>query len=89
MKSSNTDEAGGHWPVHTGQAQSGHLAVTAAVQGSPCAEFGCGWHAGKTLTLTEFLQSLHLSQVKQLRNRVTAKTYKPPPMEKRRTSAAA
>ena len=51
---------------------------------------GHGWHAaGKTLTLTEFLQSLHLSQVKQLRNRVTAKTYKPPPMEKRRTSAAA
>ena len=46
-------------------------------------------YAGKTLTLTEFLQSLHLSQVKQLRNRVTAKTYKPPPMEKRRTSAAA
>eukprot|EP00891_Asterochloris_glomerata_P002825 jgi/Astpho2/2825/fgenesh1_pm.00050_%23_29_t len=46
-------------------------------------------NSGKTLTLTEFLQSLHLSQVKQLRNRVTAKTYKPPPMEKRRTSAAA
>ena len=60
------------------------------MQGSSCKDFSHGGHAaGKTLTLTEFLQSLHLSQVKQLRNRVTAKTYKPPPMEKRRTSAAA
>ena len=76
--------------MHTGQSQSGHLPVRAAVQGISCVEYSHGWHAaGKTLTLTEFLQSLHLSQVKQLRNRVTAKTYKPPPMEKRRTSAAA
>lgn len=45
----------------------------------------CG--AGKTLTLTEFLQSLHLSQIKQLRNRVTAKTYKPPPLPTKRSAA--
>lgn len=43
--------------------------------------------AGKTLTLTEFLQSLHLSQIKQLRNRVTAKTYKPPPLPTKRSAA--
>eukprot|EP01026_Neomeris_dumetosa_P071597 TRINITY_DN7246_c0_g1_i4.p4 TRINITY_DN7246_c0_g1~~TRINITY_DN7246_c0_g1_i4.p4 ORF type:complete len:130 (-),score=8.48 TRINITY_DN7246_c0_g1_i4:317-706(-) len=35
-------------------------------------------NSGKTLNLTEFLNSLHASQVKQLRNRVTSKTYKPP-----------
>eukprot|EP00899_Mesostigma_viride_P006627 jgi/Mesvir1/15966/Mv08280-RA.1 len=33
----------------------------------------------RDLTLTEFLHSLNLSQVKQLRSKVTAKTYKPPP----------
>ncbi|KAK9806945.1 hypothetical protein WJX72_008320 [[Myrmecia] bisecta] len=44
-------------------------------------------NSGKTLTLTEFLQSLHISQVKQLRNRITAKTYKPPPVtQKKRMS---
>jgi calmodulin len=36
-------------------------------------------NSGKTLTLTEFLNCLHASQVKQLRNRVTSKTYKAPP----------
>jgi calmodulin len=35
-------------------------------------------NSGKTLTLTEFLSSLHASQVKQLRSRVTAKTYVAP-----------
>ena len=34
-------------------------------------------NSGKSLTLSEFLQSLHVSQVKQLMSRVTAKTYKP------------
>jgi len=33
----------------------------------------------KDLSLTEFLHSLNMSQVKQLRSKVTAKTYKPPP----------
>jgi len=32
----------------------------------------------KDLSLTEFLHSLNMSQVKQLRSKVTAKTYKPP-----------
>jgi len=42
-------------------------------------------NSGKILTLTEFLHCLHASQVKQLLNRVTAKTYKaPPPVTKRR-----
>lgn len=36
-------------------------------------------NSGKTYTLTEFKQCLHSSQVKQLLNRVTAKTYKAPP----------
>lgn len=36
-------------------------------------------NSGKILTLTEFLHCLHASQVKQLLNRVTAKTYKAPP----------
>ncbi|DBA76788.1 hypothetical protein WJX79_007068 [Trebouxia sp. C0005] len=44
-------------------------------------------NSGKTLTLTEFLQSLHLSQIKQLRNRVTAKTYKPPPLPSKKSAA--
>jgi calmodulin len=38
----------------------------------------CDLNSGKTLSLTEFLTSLHVSQVKQLRNRVTAKTYRHP-----------
>lgn len=36
-------------------------------------------NSGKILTLTEFMHCLHASQVKQLLNRVTAKTYKAPP----------
>lgn len=36
-------------------------------------------NSGKDLTLTEFLHSLNMSQIKQLRSKVTAKTYKPPP----------
>ena len=36
-------------------------------------------NSGKILTLTEFLHCLHASQVKQLLNRVTAKSYKAPP----------
>lgn len=35
-------------------------------------------NSGKTLTLTEFLTSLHISQVKQLSVKVTAKNYKAP-----------
>jgi calmodulin len=46
----------------------------------------CDLNSGKTLTLTEFLTSLHVSQVKQLRNRVTAKTYKPPPVVAKKVS---
>ena len=34
-------------------------------------------NSGKTLSLTEFLHSLHTHQVKQLNNKVTSKTYKP------------
>lgn len=42
-------------------------------------------NSGKVLTLTEFLSCLHANQVKQLLNRVTAKTYKaPPPATKKR-----
>lgn len=42
-------------------------------------------NSGKILTLTEFLHCLHTNQVKQLLNRVTAKTYKaPPPPQKRK-----
>ena len=44
-------------------------------------------NSGKTLTLSEFLHSLHISQVKQLMNRVTAKTYKPPTSTKKRVTA--
>mmetsp|Transcript_39544 Transcript_39544/g.75773 ORF Transcript_39544/g.75773 Transcript_39544/m.75773 type:complete len:186 (+) Transcript_39544:332-889(+) len=41
-------------------------------------------NSGKDLTLSEFLHSLSMSQVKQLRSKVTAKTYKaPPPPQKR------
>eukprot|EP00877_Chromochloris_zofingiensis_P013655 jgi/Chrzof1/8543/Cz03g15030.t1 len=36
-------------------------------------------NCGKTLSLTEFLSCLHANQVKQLLNRVTAKSYKAPP----------
>lgn len=36
-------------------------------------------NSGKLYSLTEFKQCLHASQVKQLLNRVTAKTYKAPP----------
>lgn len=36
-------------------------------------------NSGKILTLSEFLSCLHASQVKQLLNKVTAKTYKAPP----------
>lgn len=36
-------------------------------------------NSGKLLTLTEFMNCLRASQVKQLLNRVTAKTYKAPP----------
>jgi len=35
-------------------------------------------NSGKDLTLSEFLQSLNMSQVRQLRSKVTAKTYKAP-----------
>lgn len=42
-------------------------------------------NSGKILTLSEFLSCLHANQVKQLLNRVTAKTYKaPPPPQKRK-----
>jgi calmodulin len=42
-------------------------------------------NSGKILTLSEFLSRLHTNQVKQLLNRVTAKTYKaPPPPQKRK-----
>lgn len=34
-------------------------------------------NSGKMLSLTEFLHSLHVHQVKQLNNKVTSKTYKP------------
>lgn len=44
-------------------------------------------NSGKTLTLSEFLHSLHISQVKQLTTRVTAKTYKPPATIKRKITA--
>jgi calmodulin len=44
-------------------------------------------NSGKTLTLTEFLSSLHASQVKQLRNRVTAKTYVAPGAGKKAVQA--
>jgi calmodulin len=37
-------------------------------------------NSGKLYSLTEFKQCLHASQVKQLLNRVTAKTYKAPPV---------
>mmetsp|Transcript_33345 Transcript_33345/g.40313 ORF Transcript_33345/g.40313 Transcript_33345/m.40313 type:complete len:188 (-) Transcript_33345:676-1239(-) len=41
-------------------------------------------NSGKDLTLSEFLHSLNMSQVKQLRSKVTAKTYKaPPPAQKK------
>lgn len=40
-------------------------------------------NSGKTLTLTEFLSSLHANQVKQLRSRVTAKTYAAPQASKK------
>lgn len=36
-------------------------------------------NSGKTLTVTQFMACLHAKQVKQLRAKVTAKTYKPPP----------
>mmetsp|Transcript_1464 Transcript_1464/g.4989 ORF Transcript_1464/g.4989 Transcript_1464/m.4989 type:complete len:184 (-) Transcript_1464:201-752(-) len=36
-------------------------------------------NSNRELTLTEFLDSLNMSQIKQLRSKVTAKTYKPPP----------
>mmetsp|Transcript_39922 Transcript_39922/g.55499 ORF Transcript_39922/g.55499 Transcript_39922/m.55499 type:complete len:185 (+) Transcript_39922:254-808(+) len=42
-------------------------------------------NSGKDLTLSEFLHSLSRSQVKQLRSKVTAKSYKaPPPAQKKR-----
>mmetsp|Transcript_50693 Transcript_50693/g.162283 ORF Transcript_50693/g.162283 Transcript_50693/m.162283 type:complete len:185 (+) Transcript_50693:230-784(+) len=41
-------------------------------------------NSGQELTLTEFLHSLNMSQVKQLRSKVTAKTYKPPPPSQKR-----
>uniref|UniRef100_A0A7S0V8N5 EF-hand domain-containing protein n=1 Tax=Polytomella parva TaxID=51329 RepID=A0A7S0V8N5_9CHLO len=42
-------------------------------------------NSGKILTLSEFLSCLHMNQVKQLLNRVTAKTYKaPPPPQKKK-----
>ena len=34
-------------------------------------------NSGKTLSLTEFMDSLHVHQVKQLNNKVTSKSYKP------------
>lgn len=34
-------------------------------------------NSGKTLTLTEFLQSLHIHQVKQLNNKPSSKASKP------------
>ena len=34
-------------------------------------------NSGKMLSLTDFMQSLHVHQVKQLNNKVTSKTYKP------------
>ncbi|XRA98890.1 calmodulin [Pycnococcus provasolii] len=43
-------------------------------------------NSDKNLTLTEFLHCLNVSQVKQLRSKVTAKTYKPPaPSQKRKS----
>lgn len=41
-------------------------------------------NSGKSLTLSEFLHSLHISQVRQLMSRVTAKTYKPSVSVKKR-----
>lgn len=35
-------------------------------------------NSGKTLTLSQFMHSLHTSQVRQLNSRVTAKTYQVP-----------
>ena len=35
-------------------------------------------NSGKELSLSEFLHSLHATQIKQLSQKVTAKTYKPP-----------
>ena len=36
-------------------------------------------NSGKTLTLSQFMHSLHTSQVRQLNSRVTSKTYQAPP----------
>ena len=45
-------------------------------------------NSGKMLSLTEFLQALHANQVKQLLNKVTAKTYKAPPPAASKKAAA-
>jgi calmodulin len=46
-------------------------------------------NSGRTLSLTEFVHALHANQVKQLLNKVTAKTYKaPPPAAAKKTAAA-
>jgi hypothetical protein len=45
-------------------------------------------NALKDLTLTEFLHSLNMSQVKQLRSKVTAKTYRPPPVHSKKVDTS-
>ncbi len=81
-------EGGGRRPAHAHAHSDVHLNDAAL---TPCVRralldaqleevFGTSdLNSGKILTLTEFLHCLHASQVKQLLNRVTAKTYKAPP----------
>ena len=45
-------------------------------------------NSGKALTLSQFMHSLHTSQVRQLNSRVTAKTYQvPPPVPKKQVAS--
>lgn len=92
-----SDLNSGMWLVHLCPLQGTHLPFICCQSVDTNSIFAsrriCNWlnnghrAAGKTLTLTEFLQSLHLSQIKQLRNRVTAKTYKPPPLPNKKSAA--
>jgi calmodulin len=47
-------------------------------------------NSGRTLTLSQFLHSLHLSQIRQLNSQRAARKYKPPPpvLKRKRSSAS-
>ena len=45
-------------------------------------------NSGKTLTLSQFMHSLHTSQVRQLNSRVTSKTYQVPPPTLKKQAAS-